>query len=68
MMGLGLTELMIILFFLVLFIAIPVLVFGPVVKKAGFSKWWSLLVVIPIVNIVMIWVFSFIKWPAQENT
>ena len=54
-----------ILFVVVVLAAIPVLIFGPVARKAGFSRWWSLLLLVPIVNIVMIWVFAFMKWPAE---
>jgi uncharacterized membrane protein YhaH (DUF805 family) len=35
-----------------------------ILRKAGYSGWWSLLTLIPIVNIVMIWVFAFSDWPA----
>lgn len=44
-----------------------VLIFGIVVKKAGFSRWWSLLLVVPLVNLIMIWVFAFVEWPAEKN-
>lgn len=36
-------------------------------RKAGFSGWWSLLMLIPLVNIVMIWVFAFVQWPAETG-
>jgi uncharacterized membrane protein YhaH (DUF805 family) len=38
----------------------------PVVKilqKAGYSGWWCALLVIPLVNVVMLWVFAFARWP-----
>jgi uncharacterized membrane protein YhaH (DUF805 family) len=38
----------------------------PVVKilqKAGYSGWWCVLVFIPLVNVVMLWVFAFARWP-----
>ena len=44
-----------------------VLIFGAVVKKAGFSRWWSLLLVVPLVNLIMIWVFAFVEWPAEKK-
>jgi uncharacterized membrane protein YhaH (DUF805 family) len=37
-----------------------------ILRKAGYSGWWSLLTLIPIVNIVMIWVFAFSDWPALK--
>lgn len=35
-----------------------------ILNKAGYSGWWSLLMVVPLVNIVMVWVFAFADWPA----
>ena len=34
-----------------------------IVQKAGFSGWWTLVLLVPVVNIAMIWVFAFIRWP-----
>jgi len=62
-MMVSLTQLLILLAVLVL----PVLVFGPVARKAGFSVWWSLLMIIPVVNIALIWVFAIIQWPAGNG-
>lgn len=35
-----------------------------ILHKAGYSGWWSLLLMVPIANIVMMWVFAFADWPA----
>lgn len=34
-----------------------------ILHKAGYSGWWALLLFVPVVNIVMIWVFAFADWP-----
>ncbi len=62
-MGLSIWHVMII----IVLVLIPVLVFGPVVKKAGFSRWWSLILILPLINLIMVWAFAFMKWPAEEN-
>ena len=54
---------------LILLIAIIALFFWMMVRilhKAGYSGWWSLLMIIPLVNIVMVWVFAFANWPALK--
>ena len=28
--------------------------------------WWSLLIVIPIVNLIGFWIFAFARWPAID--
>ena len=37
-----------------------------IIEKAGFNGWWTLVLLIPIVNIGMIWVFAFLRWPALK--
>ncbi|MFO7324334.1 MAG: hypothetical protein DIU62_001335 [Pseudomonadota bacterium] len=38
-----------------------------IVSKAGFNGAFSLLSLVPIVNIVMLWVFAFIDWPVERD-
>jgi type VI protein secretion system component VasK len=52
---------------LLTFCAFVVLVFGPIVKKAGFPFWWALLMMLPVFNFVIIWVFAFMSWPAEQK-
>jgi uncharacterized membrane protein YhaH (DUF805 family) len=55
------------LFHLVAVLVILVVYVVPVVKilhKAGYSGWWTLLMIIPLVNIIALWCFAFAKWPA----
>ena len=56
---------MIIIFFAVIFL-VPSC---KIVQKAGYNGLLALLVLIPIVNITMFWVFAFAKWPIirQKN-
>jgi uncharacterized membrane protein YhaH (DUF805 family) len=35
-----------------------------ILQKAGYSGWWIILGFIPLVNLVMLWVFAFARWPA----
>lgn len=38
-----------------------------IVGKAGFPGAFALLAVIPLVNVVMLWVFAFVKWPVERQ-
>jgi len=42
-------------------------IYARIARKAGFSGWWSLLVLVPLVNVVVIWIFAFTSWPAAAN-
>lgn len=39
-----------------------------IVRKAGYSGWRCLLMLIPVVNVVAYWVFAFAKWPVLQST
>ena len=38
-----------------------------IVSRAGFHGAFSVLALIPLVNIVMLWVFAFAKWPRERD-
>lgn len=56
------------LMFFVLILSCFAWIYGRILVKAGFSRWWFLLLFIPIVNLVMVWVFAFIKWPNLDKS
>ena len=38
-----------------------------IIRRAGYSGWWLLTMFVPILNMVMLWVFAFAKWPALSR-
>ncbi len=56
--------------FLIVWLALIVLFIVATVRvlqKAGYSGWWVLLGLIPLVNIVMYLVFAFSDWPVLRR-
>ncbi|AJW44838.1 MULTISPECIES: hypothetical protein [Ralstonia] len=37
-----------------------------ILLRTGFSQWWALLVLVPVANLVGLWIFAFSKWPRQS--
>ena len=53
------------------FIILFVIPFWMIWKKAGFSPWLSVLMIVPLVSIVMLYVLAFADWkvvPANQAT
>ena len=63
MFGLGVQELFILLIIVVLF----VLPFWKIFSKAGFSGWWSLTQLIPLLNFIGLFYLAFAKWPVHQK-
>lgn len=37
-----------------------------ILRRMGFSGWWGLLAVIPLANLLMLWIVAFISWPVDR--
>ena len=66
-MGFGIPELFIILLLLVIG---PLLLVWPaarICRRAGFSPWLGLLILVPLANILLLWYIAFTPWPAVPD-
>ncbi len=52
----------------VIMVILIVFPFWFIFSKAGYSKWLSLLMVVPIVNIAILYFLAFSTWPTQSQT
>jgi hypothetical protein len=62
--GISIWQLLVIAVYILIF----VLPFWHIYKKAGFSPWLSLLMLIPLVNLIMLYVLAFAKWPSLARS
>ncbi|MDM8351165.1 hypothetical protein P8H27_19995 [Pseudomonas sp. sp1636] len=51
---------------MVLFAALVILPFSLIFKKAGYSQWLGLLMILPIVNLVLLYFLAFSTWPYDK--
>jgi hypothetical protein len=63
MTGFGLAHL---LWFAVM-VAIVLYPLGRILRRIGVSPFWSVLVFIPLVNLIGLWVLAFASWPATKS-
>ena len=53
---------------ILLYLAIIVVPCWRIVRKAGYSGAWALLLLVPLVNVILLWVFAFIRWPSERSS
>lgn len=39
-----------------------------VAGKAGYSHWWGLAILVPVLNLVLVWYFAFSAWPREADS
>jgi hypothetical protein len=54
------------LFFAVM-VALVLYPVGRILNRLGLSPFWSLLVFIPLVNLILLWALAFSDWPAEKS-
>ncbi len=64
---LGMEHWMVGLIAVVIF-AVNIVAAATILNKAGYSRWWCLLLLVPVVNIIVYWVFAFSRWPNLKPT
>ncbi|MGA2037037.1 MAG: hypothetical protein ABSH04_05570, partial [Acidimicrobiales bacterium] len=48
-------------------LVVSVLAAIQIITKAGYSGWWFLVSLVPVVNYIMFLVFAFSKWPIEQR-
>lgn len=59
------------LLFIILFFVLPyiIIIYGSWVgvRRTGYNGIWSLILLIPVLNIIMLFVFAFATWPIERR-
>jgi hypothetical protein len=45
-------------------VGIPVM---QILKRTGFSRAWVLILIVPLVNLVFLWIYVFTRWPVEAE-
>ncbi|WP_305825246.1 hypothetical protein [Massilia brevitalea] len=53
---------------LLAFIAFALFPFWRILNKAGYSGAWSILTLVPVVNLIVLWVFALVEWPVEKKS
>ena len=68
MEGVSIIQIAIIIAVTLIGLSLTYWIVGNILAKAGFSRWWFLILLVPLVNIIAIWIFAFKKWPNIDNS
>ncbi len=44
-----------------------VIAYVQIVRRAGYSGWWILILLVPVLNVVMLLIFAYKEWPIQRE-
>jgi hypothetical protein len=49
------------------FFVVAIVAWVKIISKAGYSGWWVLIGIVPLLGAIMFLVFAFSKWPIQQR-
>jgi len=47
-------------------VCVVVGIFALVAQRAGYSRWWGFAMLMPMLNLVILWIFAFAIWPVMK--
>jgi len=50
-----------------IYVAVFVIPIAKVLRRLGFSPWLALLAIVPLVNVIMLWIFAYGRWPRDTE-
>lgn len=50
-------------FWLIVYILVLVIPIARILGRLGFNQWWSMVAVIPLVNVIFLWILAYADWP-----
>ena len=59
-------EFVLLFIYLILYLIVGIPV-ARILQRTGRTGWWSVLAVIPLANLIGLWVFAFSRWPALDG-
>ena len=51
----------------IIMIALVVYPVGRILSRIGFSPLWSIIVVIPLANLIALWMLALVDWPGDKR-
>lgn len=61
----ALSPMHVLIMLIVLTFLIPI---QQILHRTGHSRWWSLLMFVPLVNWIGLWVLAYVRWPAMDKS
>jgi hypothetical protein len=55
------------LLFLIALLVLVVVPYWKLWQRTGHSGWWALLMLVPLANLISLWVLAFKEWPALRG-
>ncbi|MBX9775963.1 MAG: hypothetical protein K2Y71_16410 [Xanthobacteraceae bacterium] len=49
----------------VLIVGVPI---ARILRRAGRSRWWVILAFVPLLNLLGLWLFAFLRWPTLDKS
>ena len=51
--------------FILLYLAANLIPVAQILHRTGYSRWLSLVSLVPLVNLICLWIFAFTEWPRE---
>ena len=51
---------------MIIYVVVVVIPIAKILGRIGFNQWWAAVAIVPMVNLIFLWVLAFINWPRER--
>ncbi|KZK84834.1 hypothetical protein PsW64_01615 [Pseudovibrio sp. W64] len=52
---------------MIVWILVVVIPIARILNRLGFSRIWTILAFIPLVNLIFLWILAYVHWPVEDR-
>ena len=54
-------------FWMIIYVVVVVIPVAKILGRIGYNQWWAAVAVVPLVNVIFLWILAFIDWPGKRT-
>ena len=54
-------------FWMIIYVVVVVIPVAKILGRIGYNQWWAAVAVVPLVNVIFLWILAFIDWPGERT-
>ena len=51
---------------MIIYVVVMVIPIAKILGRIGFNQWWAAVAIVPMVNLIFLWILAFIDWPRER--
>ena len=52
---------------MIIYVVVMIIPIAKILGRIGFNQWWAAIAIVPMVNLIFLWILAFTDWPHERE-